>query len=238
MGCQSLISKKYNERILENMENRKYIEIICKNCGGHDLTGTGDYFICQNCHSMYKKTVFKKRLIYRQSKLFWISVTVIILIILLVISFVIAPRSTITKKKIEHPESWYNDVGSGKAYKNEKEKEKSDRMFSEIKDQAKWGLEHLDLTESWTTEYFNSIRVAQTHFKDGSTTPTYSDGMLYSDLIKKVGMPDEIEAYGQGRKEAIFHYHGESNSINNWSISVFITYDTKTGMITDKSVIG
>ncbi|MBV7392489.1 hypothetical protein KUA55_17705 [Enterococcus sp. ALS3] len=219
------------------MEKKKYIEIICKNCGGHNLKEMGEYFKCQNCHSIYKKTDFKKKLIYRHSKLFWIYTSVIILITLLVVAFVIAPRTTTMEKKIEHPKSWYNDVGLGKAYKNQKEKEKSDRMFAEIKDNARWGLEHLDLTKSWTTEYFNSIKVAQMNFEVGSTNPTYSDGMLYSDLIKKIGAPDELENYGQGRKEAIFHYHGKHNSMKNWSISVFITYDTKTGMITDKRVM-
>lgn len=214
------------------MENKKYIEIVCKNCGSHDLKGTGDYFTCQNCHSLYKKSGFKKRLIYRQSKLFWISAVVGMLAITLVISFFISPQNTIIETKIEHPESWYDNVGPGEAYKSVKEKEESDRRFAEIDAQAKWGLEHLDLTESWTTEYFNSIQVAQMNFKNGEINPTYSNGTLFSDLMKKVGEPDKLEDYGDNSKEAIFHYHGE-----NWSISVFIVYDTKTGMIINKSVM-
>lgn len=220
------------------METKKYIELICKNCGGHELKVTGNYFTCQNCRSLYTKKDFKKRLIYRQSKLFWVSIVTTVIVIGLVISFSIAPQSTIKEKRIEHPKSWYDDIGPGNAYKNVKEKEKSDRLSAEIDANAKWGLEHLDLTKAWTTEYFNSIQVAQMNFKDGALKPTYSKGMLFSDLVKKVGAPDELEDYGNNTKQALFHYHEENQRINRWAISIFIVYDTRTGMITSKSVMG
>lgn len=220
------------------METKKYIELICKNCGGHELKASGNYFTCQNCHSLYTKKDFKKRLIYRQSKLLWISIVTIVTAIGLVISFGIAPQFTITEKKIEHPKSWYDDIGPGNAYKNIKEKEKSDRLSAKIDANAKWGLEHLYLTKTWTTEYFNSIQVAQTNFKNGALKPTYSNGMLFSDLVKKVGAPDELEDYGDNTKQAIFHYHEENQNISRWSISIFIVYDTRTGMIASKSVMG
>lgn len=219
------------------METKKFIELICKNCGGHELKEAGNYFTCQNCHSLYTKKDLKKRLIYRQSKLFWIFIVTVVTVSGLIISFVIAPQFTTTEKKIEHPKSWYGDIGPGKAYKNVNEKEESDRHSDEINANAKWGLEHLDLTKSWTTEYFNSIQVAQMNFKDGDLKPTYSNGMLFSDLVKKVGAPDELEDYGSNTKQAIFHYHEENKPINRWSISVFIVFDTRTGMIASKSVM-
>lgn len=220
----------------EIMGNKKITEITCKNCGGHNLKRKGLYFICQNCHSLYQKKNYTKQE-YSQSKLLWISSIILILVTLLTIGFVVIPRTITTESKIEHPESWYDDVGPGSAYKNEKEKEKSDRMFAEIDKKAKWGLEHLHLTKIWTTEYFYSIKVAKMIFKDVGNQPTYSDGTLFSDLEKSIGKPDEIEKGNNGIRTAIFHYHENSTAINRWGISIYISYDIKSGMITDKSVM-
>lgn len=220
----------------EVMGNKKITEIICKNCGGHDLKRKGSYFVCQNCHSLHQKKEYAK-LEYRKCKLFWVSFIIIFLVTLLTIGFVVTPRMTKTESKIEHPKSWYNDVGPGSAYKNEKEKEKSDRIFAEIDKKAKWGLEHLYLTKIWTTEYFNSIKVAKMIFKDGDNQSTYSDGNLFSDLEKEIGKPDEIKKRSTGINTAIFRYHEDSTAIDRWGISIYISYDAKSGMITDKSVM-
>jgi hypothetical protein len=216
-------------------QNKKYTELICESCGGHDFWDKGNYLECENCHSIYKKEIPQKRVIYRQSIMKWISLSGLILLVILVGTLFIFHSAM--KSQSTNPS--YSDVGPGKPYKTVKEKEASKKLFAETEADAKWGLEHLDLTGVWTTYYFNSIQVATAQFDDKSGAPVaYTNGMLFSELVKKVGKPKSEEDYGNGRNEADFFYHGSDKKRGEWTIAVFIVYDVKSGMITGKDVMG
>lgn len=216
-------------------KNKKYSELVCESCGGHDFREQEDYLECENCHSIYKKNSLQKRTIYRQSVIRWSGlVGVFLLMSLLGFFFIFHSTKGTQASKVS-----YSDVGPGKPYKTVKEKEASDRLSAEIEADAKWGLEHLDLTGVWTTYYFNFIQVTTAQFSDKANSPTtYTNGMLFSELVKKVGKPKSEEDYGNGRNQADFFYHGTDKKGGKWTIAVFIVYDVKSGMITGKDVMG
>ena len=98
---------------------------------------------------------------------------------------------------------------------------------------AALGLRHIDEVPGWSEDIFQSIEVATRHWGDFSGDMTFTDGGDFEELEARVGRAPEIFTNTDGTSTASWW----SNS-DQMSVSISITFEQRTGMITDKSIWG
>lgn len=90
----------------------------------------------------------------------------------------------------------------------------------------------------WTSEIYNSIKVATEHYDADSEKYSFEGGASYEELEKLVGPPDRVtswekEKYGMPPRSTATWDQTKDGEYANGSVT--ITYDKQTKMITDKS---